>query len=65
MTIHPAAAQGYAQASDTYVQGRPDYPPALQAWLHDRLGIRAGTPALVPGAGAGKFTPTSRSGCGS
>ncbi len=57
MPVHHAAAQGYAQASDSYVKGRPDYPPALRDWLRTAVGIQPGLPVLELGAGTGKFTP--------
>ncbi|MEX5609900.1 hypothetical protein ABFV58_17845, partial [Pseudomonas protegens] len=40
--IHHAAADGYQQAADTYVRGRPDYPPALEPWLRETLGLGLG-----------------------
>jgi len=55
--IHHAAADGYAKGADTYVRGRPDYPPEIAAWLRDTLGLQAGATVLDLGAGTGKFTP--------
>lgn len=55
--IHHAAADGYASGTDTYVKGRPDYPPAVSAWLRDTLGLGPGKTVLDLGAGTGKFTP--------
>lgn len=55
--IHHAAADGYATAAATYVKGRPDYPPAVSAWLQDSLGLAPGASVLDLGAGTGKFTP--------
>ncbi|MGO4448614.1 class I SAM-dependent methyltransferase [Phyllobacterium sp. TAF24] len=55
-TIHQAAAVGFAAKADSYVRGRPDYPPALDAWLHDELHLTAGKTVVDLGAGTGKFT---------
>jgi SAM-dependent methyltransferase len=57
MAIHPAAAQGFAANSAAYVQGRPDYPPALADWLRGDLGLAEGKLALDLGSGTGKFLP--------
>lgn len=58
MSIHHAA-EGYdtRATADTYARGRPDYPPALDAWLRDTLGLHTGSTVLDLGAGTGKFTP--------
>lgn len=56
-TLHHAAAEGYAQGADTYVRGRPDYPPQVSAWLAGTLGLQPGQTVLEVGAGTGKFTP--------
>ena len=55
-SIHRAAAEGYAVKADQYVRGRPDYPEAIDAWLGEALGLRAGLIVLDLGAGTGKFT---------
>lgn len=55
-SVHRAAAEGYAVNADQYVRGRPDYPEAIDAWLREMLGLRAGRMALDLGAGTGKFT---------
>jgi SAM-dependent methyltransferase len=54
--VHPAAAEGFKRGIDTYVRGRPDFPPAALEWLKEDLGLRPGTVALDLGAGTGKFT---------
>ncbi|TXN84901.1 class I SAM-dependent methyltransferase [Methylobacterium sp. WL8] len=56
-TIHRSAAAGYAAQADTYVSGRPDYPPALDGWLRGDLRLGPGRTVLDLGAGTGKFTP--------
>lgn len=55
-SIHHAAADGYTLAADTYVRGRPGYPPELAPWLHQVLGLQAGRVVVDLGAGTGKFT---------
>jgi SAM-dependent methyltransferase len=54
--VHPTAAQGFGRDSDTYVRGRPDFPPAALDWLLHDLGLRPGRTAIDLGAGTGKFT---------
>jgi SAM-dependent methyltransferase len=55
-TVHPSAAQGFARGADTYVRGRPDFPPAVREWLRDELRLDERSVALELGAGTGKFT---------
>lgn len=55
--IHHAAATGYTATADTYVKGRPDYPPEVSSWLRATLGLGPGKTVLDLGAGTGKFTP--------
>jgi SAM-dependent methyltransferase len=55
--IHPAARHGYQSRAETYVSGRPDYPPEVAAWLTQTLGLGTGKAVLDLGAGSGKFTP--------
>lgn len=55
--VHQTATQGYTKGADTYVKGRPDYPPELSAWLRDALALGPGRVAVDLGAGTGKFTP--------
>lgn len=56
MAIHRSAAQGYARSPETYALGRPEYPPALDDWLRDALGLGPQASVLDVGAGTGKFT---------
>jgi SAM-dependent methyltransferase len=56
MVIHHSAAEGFAAGADTYAKGRPDYPPEIDAWLREDLGLGPGRAALELGAGTGKFT---------
>ncbi|KND58301.1 Methyltransferase [Candidatus Burkholderia verschuerenii] len=55
--VHPTASQGYTSDADSYVRGRPDYPPELAGWLTDTLGLGPGACVIDLGAGTGKFTP--------
>lgn len=54
--VHHSAAAGYKTAADTYVRGRPDYPPQVADWLTATLGLNADTSVVDLGAGTGKFT---------
>lgn len=54
--LHRAAATGYAVGADTYVKGRPEYPPELLSWLREVAGVGASTTVVDLGAGTGKFT---------
>lgn len=54
--VHHAAAAGYKTGSETYVRGRPDYPPAVADWLTETLGLNADSAVIDLGAGTGKFT---------
>jgi SAM-dependent methyltransferase len=55
--VHRAAVQGYTANADSYVRGRPDYPPELAGWLGGTLGLKPGASVVDLGAGTGKFTP--------
>jgi SAM-dependent methyltransferase len=54
--VHSAAVEGFSRDADTYVRGRPDFPPAALDWLRADLGLRPGMTAVDLGAGTGKFT---------
>src|ERR1044072_2559616 len=54
--VHPTAAAGFSRDADTYVRGRPDFPPAALTWLRDELGLKPGKSVIDLGAGTGKFT---------
>ncbi|MGY2188972.1 Ubiquinone/menaquinone biosynthesis C-methyltransferase UbiE [compost metagenome] len=54
--VHHTAAAGYKVGADTYVRGRPDYPPQIADWLTDTLGLNADKTVIDLGAGTGKFT---------
>lgn len=54
--VHHAAAAGYKTSAETYVRGRPDYPPQVADWLTGTLGLNAHTAVIDLGAGTGKFT---------
>lgn len=54
--VHHSAAAGYKTAADTYVRGRPDYPPQVADWLTATLGLSADKSVVDLGAGTGKFT---------
>ena len=60
MSIHRAAATGFAKGAVTYVKGRPDYPPEVEDWLRGDLALRKGKTVLDLGAGTGKFIPSLR-----
>jgi SAM-dependent methyltransferase len=50
------ATVGYKTAADTYVKGRPDYPPQVSEWLSATLGLDHHNTVIDLGAGTGKFT---------
>ncbi|QAY93537.1 class I SAM-dependent methyltransferase [Pseudomonas sp. ACM7] len=54
--VHHSAAAGYKAGADTYVRGRPDYPPQVANWLTGTLGLNADKAVVDLGAGTGKFT---------
>ena len=56
--LHRSAATGFAQGAADYVQGRPDYPPAIVGWLQQALCLAPGKTVADLGAGTGKFLPS-------
>ena len=48
--IHQAAAAGFAAGAASYVAGRPEYPPAIENWLTQDLGLSSTKTALDLGA---------------
>ncbi|MBK5529272.1 methyltransferase domain-containing protein [Pseudomonas sp. TH06] len=54
--VHHSAAAGYKTAADTYVKGRPDYPPQVTEWLAATLNLDGHKTVIDLGAGTGKFT---------
>jgi SAM-dependent methyltransferase len=54
--LHRAAAEGFGRGAQTYVRGRPGFPPQSLDWLKDDLGVGPGTRVVDLGAGTGKFT---------
>jgi SAM-dependent methyltransferase len=55
--VHRTAVSGYTANADSYVRGRPSYPPELAGWLTGALGLGPNTTVIDLGAGTGKFTP--------
>ena len=54
--VHAAAAEGFANAVAAYVAGRPGYPPAVDRWLSETLGLSGDSTVIDLGAGTGKST---------
>jgi SAM-dependent methyltransferase len=54
--VHHTAVEGYSANADTYVRGRPEYPPEIDRWLQMDLGIGKNKRVLDLGAGTGKFS---------
>ncbi|HTH97477.1 MAG TPA: class I SAM-dependent methyltransferase [Stellaceae bacterium] len=57
MTVHHAAAEGYATTAGAFARGRPGYPPETSDWLRDVIALGPGKTVLEVGAGTGKFLP--------
>jgi SAM-dependent methyltransferase len=56
MTIHSAAATGFARAAAVYERGRPGYPQPVIDWLRKRLGLGPECTVVDLAAGTGKLT---------
>lgn len=56
MTVHPAAANGFAAAADAYERARPGYPAEVVAWMAEHLGVGPGRVLVDLAAGTGKLT---------
>ncbi len=54
--IHQAAARGFSAGVSRYTRGRPDYPPQIDVWLKESLGLGYGKRVVDLGAGTGKFS---------
>jgi SAM-dependent methyltransferase len=54
--MHEAAAKGFAKEAQAYARGRPEYPVALDQWLHDDLKLDESRTVVDLGAGTGKFS---------
>src|SRR5271156_5614472 len=54
--IHQVAAEGFTAGAANYVAGRPEYPPAIEKWLTQDLGLSRAATALDLGAGTGRFS---------
>jgi hypothetical protein len=57
LRVHHSAAQGYTAAAESYVKGRPNYPPEIVGWLRSTVGLGEGKRVLDLGAGPGKVLP--------
>lgn len=53
--VHHSAAAGDKTGADTYVRGRPDYPPQVADWLTGTLGLNADKAAITQGPGDRRF----------
>jgi SAM-dependent methyltransferase len=56
LTIHPAAAVGFASAAEVYERARPSYPKDAIDWLVAETGLGPGRTVVDLGAGTGKLT---------
>ena len=54
--VHHSALDGYSAKADTYVRGRPEYPPEVDVWLRIDLALGRNQKVLDLGAGTGKFS---------
>ncbi len=56
LSIHPAAARGFARGADEYEAGRPSYPAGAVDMIVREFAIGPGSTVVDVGAGTGKFT---------
>jgi SAM-dependent methyltransferase len=64
LTVHRAAATGFARSVESYERARPDYPPEAVAYLARELELGPGRTVVDLAAGTGKLTrPLVALGC--
>ncbi len=64
MTVHRAAAIGFARSVDAYERARPEYPPEAIRYLARELDLRPGRTVVDLAAGTGKLSrPLAALGC--
>jgi SAM-dependent methyltransferase len=56
VSIHSAAAEGFARSAAAYERGRPGYPPEALEWLRRRLRLGAERTVVDVAAGTGKLS---------
>ncbi len=54
--VHDLVSSGFGTCAATYQTARPEYPPAIEQWLTNDLGISVKSMVLDLGAGTGKFS---------
>ncbi len=54
--IHDLVTSGFGAGAATYQAARPEYPPEIEPWLTNDLGISDKVTVLDLGAGTGKFS---------
>ena len=56
MRVHDLVTSGFGAGAATYQAARPEYPPEIEQWLIDDLGVSDESTVLDLGAGTGKFS---------